>query len=220
MTPKDDYFGKFYLKQGKKEDQDFKIVDVQVWNRLYGKYGGKEVRRHSIAVPTDNPTRPDYVVEVELRHFRIVTWPRVKYFPTVLEQEIYCSRSDTIKEFLYRICHTSEFESAARSRVAEELAQNCRVWKLEGDETFQDIRDSLEERKEKVPIAVSGRVLESYLTIADANIADNEVLVLEWRIALDKDAETPFAYDPKPNARKNRFQRESRLPEDLQAIKD
>jgi len=56
-----------------------------------------------------------------------------------------------------------------------------------------------------VPIAVSGRVLESYLTIADANIADNEVLVLEWRIALDKDAETPFAYDPKPNARKNRF---------------
>jgi hypothetical protein len=136
MTPKDDFFGKFYLKQGRKEDQDFKVVDEQVWNRLFGKYGGKEVRRHSIAVPTDSPTRPDYVVEVELRHFRIVTWPRVKYFPTVLEQSIYCSRSDTIKELIYRICHTSEFEICAKNRCSEELASFSRIWKLEGDETF------------------------------------------------------------------------------------
>ena len=54
-TSNEDYYGKFYLLDGKKEDQDFKVVDEQVWNKLFSKYGGRELRRKSIAVPTENP---------------------------------------------------------------------------------------------------------------------------------------------------------------------
>lgn len=55
MASNDDYYGKFYLADGKKEDQDFKVIDEQVWNKLFSKYGGRELRRKSIAVPTENP---------------------------------------------------------------------------------------------------------------------------------------------------------------------
>ena len=161
------------------------------------------MRRHSVAVPTENPTRPDFVVEVQLRHFRIITWPRVKYFPRVLESEIYCSRNDTVKELIYRICSTSEFDNMSPDKNGEEMANLCRIWKLEGEETFSDVRESLD--SEQVPISVSGQVLEPYQLISDANIADSEVLILEWKIAIEKDCKFPFAYDPKPNARKNRF---------------
>lgn len=81
----DDFYGHTYLRKGKKEDQDFKVLDEQVWNRLYKKYGGREIRRHSVAVQTENPLRPDYVVEVVLRRFKLLTYPKVKYFSTAIE---------------------------------------------------------------------------------------------------------------------------------------
>ena len=52
-----------------------------MWDILCGRYGGRPIRRFSITVPTEEPTRPDYVVEIQLRKFRIVTYPKVKYFP-------------------------------------------------------------------------------------------------------------------------------------------
>ena len=108
MASDEDFYGKFYLRDGKKEDTDFKVVDKQVWDKLFSKYGGRELRRKSICVPTDNPQRPDFIVEVQLRRFKIITWPRVKYFPTSLSQDIYCSRTDTVKELISQICWTEE----------------------------------------------------------------------------------------------------------------
>ena len=64
LIPVDDEYNGFYIKNGKKENQDFKIVDEDVWKKLHSKYGGMELRRKSIAVPTDNPLRSDYIVEV------------------------------------------------------------------------------------------------------------------------------------------------------------
>ena len=81
IVPEEDFYCNYYLQAGKKENQDYRVVDYEVWNKLYSKYGGNEVPRKSIAVPTDNPTRPDYIVEVQLRRFKILTWPKVKYFP-------------------------------------------------------------------------------------------------------------------------------------------
>lgn len=45
LTFIDDFLGNYYLRPGKKEGQDFKVVDEEVWNILHKKYGGKEVRR-------------------------------------------------------------------------------------------------------------------------------------------------------------------------------
>lgn len=79
-------------------------------------------------------------------------------------------------------------------RQAEELAQNCRLWKMEGDETFQDISDAL--TQQELPVAVSGRVFEPHQLIQDINVADGECLILEWKIALEKSSKMPYAYDP------------------------
>ena len=56
----------------------------------------------SVAVPTSDPTKPDYIVEMNLRKFNIITFPRVKYCPKVISKEIFVSRSDTIKEVLVK----------------------------------------------------------------------------------------------------------------------
>ena len=161
--------------------------------------------------------RPDYVVEVFLRKFRVVTYPKVKYFPNTIEMSIFCSRSDTIGELKYRICNSHEFDQST-NKVVTELMDLCRLWKLEGDETVQDVFDSLD--GDNYPNAVNGRVLDPFMLVCDANIADDECLILEWKINIDANAKSPWVYDPKPNNRRNRFEKESRLPEDLKAIRD
>lgn len=71
-----------------------------------------------------------------------------------------------------------------------------------------------------MPFEVKGTVLRPCQMIQDVNVADGEPLILEWKIALENDAEVPYAYDPKPTAKKRGLYRDSRLPEDLQAIQD
>jgi hypothetical protein len=39
-----------------------------------------------------------------------MTWPRVKYFSESLIAEAFCSRSDTVKELIYKLCTSGEFE--------------------------------------------------------------------------------------------------------------
>lgn len=80
LIPANDIYGYYQLKANAKEGQDFQVVDKEVWEKLSRRYGGHAIPRYSVAVPTENPTRPDYIVEVQLRKFKILTWPRVKYF--------------------------------------------------------------------------------------------------------------------------------------------
>ena len=54
-NPVEDFDGACYIKDGKKEEQDYKVVDQEVWILLFNKYGGNEIRRKSISVPTDDP---------------------------------------------------------------------------------------------------------------------------------------------------------------------
>ena len=75
------------------------------------RYAGNALRRYSIAVPTENPTRPDYLVEVQLRKFKIWTTPKVQYFKNSINCEVYVSRADTVKELISRICNSQIFDS-------------------------------------------------------------------------------------------------------------
>jgi len=104
LAADDDIFNNFYLKPGKKENQDYKVVDQEAWKMLSARYAGIALRRYSIAVPTENPTRPDYLVEVQLRKFKIYTLPKVQYFKNNVNAEVYVSRADTVKELISRIC--------------------------------------------------------------------------------------------------------------------
>ena len=69
-----------------------------------------------------------------------------------------------------------------------------------------------------MPTEFAGRILENYQYIADINVADGESLIIEWKVALEPNAKVPYAYDPKPNAKRKAFQYESRLPEELAKI--
>ena len=72
----------------------------------------------------------------------------------------------------------------------------------------------------KMPTEIQGRILEPYQLIQDINVADNETIILEWKVALNNDAAVPYAYDPKPNVKKKAqfSNQQSSLPEDMQKI--
>jgi hypothetical protein len=49
---------------------------------LHEKYGGDDMPRLSIAIPKDSGSE-DYIVEINLRKFTIMTYPRVRYLDGV-----------------------------------------------------------------------------------------------------------------------------------------
>ena len=71
-----------------------------------------------------------------------------------------------------------------------------------------------------MPFEVAGTVLSPHQMIQDVNVADGEPLILEWKIGLESDAEAPYAYEPKATTKKRGIYRDSRLPEELQAVED
>lgn len=75
----DDYWkGNYHLKDGIKEDVHYKVVDDITWRFLYEIYGGTDMPRLSIQVPTSTD-KYDHLVEINLRRFTTMTQPRVKY---------------------------------------------------------------------------------------------------------------------------------------------
>ena len=105
-----EFSNNWHLKRGMKEDQHFKLVDREVWEILFNQYSGRLVPRTSVAVETEDPLRPDYIVESMYRQFEILTIPKVKYFQVELQQEIRVSNSDTIKELLQKIVQSDKFQ--------------------------------------------------------------------------------------------------------------
>ena len=91
-----------------------------------------------------------------MRRFKIHTFPQVKYFGKSISGDVYCSRTDTVKELISQLCNSSDFMAVAQG-TGDELTSKCRMWKMEGDETFQDIENSLDTKN--LPNEVPGRVL-------------------------------------------------------------
>lgn len=83
--------------------------------------------------------------------------------------------------------------------MAEELVNFSRLWKFEGTETFEDAKQMLADINsdiEKMPLAIQARILTGDLKIDEANIADNELIVVEMMIALDKSSSLKYVYAP------------------------
>ncbi len=93
----------WHLKDGMKEDVHFKVLDDDTWHFLFSRYSGTDIPRLSIAVLNGDST--DYVVEVNLRKFKVVTFPQVRYITGVHEpQIIFSSRTATVLDLHTRIC--------------------------------------------------------------------------------------------------------------------
>lgn len=68
-----------------------------------------------------------------------------------------------------------------------------------------------------LPIEVHGRILLDYQTIDEIQVADDDLILLEWKIQFGEEVEKAWAYDPKSD-KKNKGSLKSRLPEAIQAI--
>jgi hypothetical protein len=96
---KDDFFyNGNYLKDRLSEDVHYKVVDERTWSFLFEIYGGQDLPRLSIAVPTSTD-KDDYIVEINLRKFNIVTLPNIRYFSGItVPKYIHISRTATVFE--------------------------------------------------------------------------------------------------------------------------
>jgi hypothetical protein len=48
-----------------------------------------------------------------------------------------------------------------------------------------------------LPIEVHGRVLLPHELIDEINVADDELILLEWKISFERDDEKAWAFEPK-----------------------
>lgn len=83
--------------------------------------------------------------------------------------------------------------------TAEELLDLSRLWKLEGGDTIEDVKQMLSEINNdlnKLPLAVQARVLEPSQMIDEINVADQELIVMEFKISFDKNAACSWVYAP------------------------
>jgi hypothetical protein len=127
-----------HLKDSCKEDIHYKVVDEETWLYLVDKYGGDSIPRLSIAVPTDDGY--DHIVEINMRRFTLLAYPRVRYISaSVVPEFIFVSRTSTVKELHAIICRKYADDSNLKW-TCEELMDATRLWKLEGDETWDDVK--------------------------------------------------------------------------------
>jgi len=72
-----------------------------------------------------------------------------------------------------------------------------RLWKLEGDETIEDVKQMLADINgdiSKIPLPVQARILKDTQKIEEANICNDELIVMELKITFDPSMPTPFVY--------------------------
>jgi len=89
----------------------YKVVDDLTWQFLYDRYGGNDMLRLSIEVATTS-TQVDHIVEINLRRFTVVTYPRVKYLQgLILPHHVFVPRKATVRELHTMLCRRFAEES-------------------------------------------------------------------------------------------------------------
>ena len=89
----------------------YKVVDDLTWQFLYDRYGGNDMLRLSIEVATTS-TQVDHIVEINLRRFTVVTYPRVKYLQGLISpHHVFVSRKATVRELHTMLCRRFAEES-------------------------------------------------------------------------------------------------------------
>jgi hypothetical protein len=146
------------LKDRLSEDVHYKVVDERTWNFLFEIYGGQDLPRLSIAVPTTSG-KDDYIVEINLRKFNIVTFPNIRYFEGITNPKlIFISKNATVQELHSIILH----ELKADVHGVSQLKILTRLWTLSGSDNLQDAKDILQEANgdiSKMPLPIQARVL-------------------------------------------------------------
>ena len=215
-----DFVEALYPKRTAKENEDYIIVNQEVWEFLTERYGVEhDISRKSVQVPSETPGNKDYIVEVHLRRFELRTTPNIRYIDQIkMPHRFYVSRSATVKEMHLSICEA--IQNKSRQFNAVELFGLSRLWVFGHHDNIQDLEIQLSKvssDQNKLPIEVHGRLLLPYMLVEDINVADDEMIVLEWKISFDVESKCPWAFNP-TQTKKSKASLRSRLPENLQEV--
>lgn len=78
-------------------------------------------------------------MEVNLRKFKVITYPGVKYMPSVISEPgtVFISRTAFVTDFHTKICRQIAAQPTCKLS-AEQILGYSRLWKFEGDDTLED----------------------------------------------------------------------------------
>jgi len=101
MVAESEFFERYHLLPIKKEEQDFVVLSDDVFHFLLSIYGGNDLPRVSVGVPTSTD-QEDYIVETHLRYFKVVSLPGIKYNEGIKKSsKVYISRGQTVADLHY-----------------------------------------------------------------------------------------------------------------------
>ena len=101
------------------------------------------------------------------------------------------------------------------------LKQISRLWRFGNTDDFDSIKEAMSQiggKYDQLPIEVHGKVLDPEELIENINVADDEMIMFEWRIVFDPHEDGGWAFNPQEK-RKTRLRGfQSRLTEEKAAL--
>ena len=149
----------------------------------------------------DSADVKEYVLELHLRRLRIHLVPQMNFFPSYSKMPftVFISRTATVGELHLKVAQALLSRTALGHSVLQLLSWS-RMWKVDQSKaTLEDISEQIyatNGNPDQLPIEVHDQLLDRAATIDAANVADNEVLMLEVKISTDQRDQTPFACAP------------------------
>ena len=154
----------------------------------------------SVPVPTADPDKPDYIVETHQRRFKIRSFPNIKYNQGIQSfTTFFVSRASTVNALHSAICEKLAKSSKDKLMSAHMLKGLSRLWRFGTSDDFESIQDSMKAISNdynQLPIDVHGTLLDPDSFIEDINVADDELIMFEWRIVFDPKDEGGWAFNP------------------------
>ena len=113
------------------------------------------------------------------------SYPNVKYHEGLkIAHRFYTTRAITVKELHLKICEAIERDSVKFSAL--ELFTYSRLWVFEQGDSIEELESQIEADSRNLPIEIHGRILQPHQLIDEINVADDEMILLEWKISFDK----------------------------------
>jgi len=116
------------------------LLPDEAWKYLHEIYGGVDIPRYSIEIPTDDEDRKEFMIEVFYKKLCIYILPKVKHHVSLKRAcGVYISRRAKIMDFRRKVAEII-YDSKSEQTV-DDLINMARLWRLEIGETIEDIED-------------------------------------------------------------------------------
>lgn len=134
--PDESSYLNYITKPNLKMNVDYKVVDQEVWNFFYIKYGGTVVKRYFRKAYSFGPE-----VEAKLKEIKVAVLPTLEEWdkskiPSA--KSIYASKHDKFEDLIHRIINI--MNKSYKMNLTE---QNIRFWKLGYSEDFDKVNDQI-----------------------------------------------------------------------------